>query len=238
MIIRAVNYDLDGTLVETELFHADAWELASLEYQLGLSGKELYQASEGISSIKTLEKFLLPKDNNFDKAEIARITKLIEEAAESKFKYFLELIENNDIEIMPGAVETIDRLRAEKIGVGIFTSARKENVEALWRDKNSPISYILDCLEGKIVWKEMYKKGKPAAEPLLLALELNDTLPHESLAVGDALADYECSQNAGVRDFVFFGSQKSRREEGIPYKVPTIANHLRIFDYIEGLKGY
>ena len=237
MIIKAVNYDLDGTIVDTDYLHVLAWDETSSQFKLGLSGKEIHSISKGISSVDTLVKFLLGKDKTIN--DINYETKaFIETTAEAKFRYLMQYTENENIQLMPGFSETFDRLRADKLGIAIYTSARKENVEALQRNTNSPISKILTSLEGKIVWKEMYKKGKPDAEPLLLALKLNETLPHESLAVGDAFADYKCSQNAGARDFVFFGSQKARREEGIPYKVPTITNHLRIFDYIEGLKGY
>ena len=226
MAIKAVVYDLDGTIVDTEGFHKVAWDLASEEYQLGFSGKELVQASLGISSIKTLQK-MLPSDRQDEY--------FIKKAAEAKFRYFMELIETSNIEIMQGVVETFDRLRSDNLKVAICTSARKENVEALQRNRNSPISQILESLEGKIAWKEMYQRGKPAAEPLLIALDLIGIMPHQSLYVGDAHPDYGCAMNAGT-DFVYFWNKGSEREIKIPSNVVTIRDHRRLFDYLEGLK--
>ena len=226
MAIKAVVYDLDGTIVDTEGFHKVAWDLASEEYQLGFSGKELVQASLGISSIKTLQK-MLPSDRQDEY--------FIKKAAEAKFRYFMELIETSNIEIMQGVVETFDKLRSDNLKVAICTSARKENVEALQRNRNSPISQILESLEGKIAWKEMYQRGKPAAEPLLIALDLIGIMPHQSLYVGDAHPDYGCAMNAGT-DFVYFWNKGSEREIKIPSNVVTIRDHRRLFDYLEGLK--
>ena len=226
MAIKAVVYDLDGTIVDTEGFHKVAWDLASEEYQLGFSGKELVQASLGISSIKTLQK-MLPSDRQDEY--------FIKKAAEAKFRYFMELIETSNIEIMQGVVETFDKLRSDNLKVAICTSARKENVEALQRNRNSPISQILESLEGKIAWKEMYQRGKPAAEPLLIALDLIGIMPHQSLYVGDAHPDYGCAMNAGT-DFVYFWNKGSEREIKIPSNVVTIRNHGRLFDYLGGLR--
>ena len=226
MAIKAVVYDLDGTIVDTEGFHKVAWDLASEEYQLGFSGKELVQASLGISSIKTLQK-MLPSDRQDEY--------FIKKAAEAKFRYFMELIETSNIEIMQGVVETFDKLRSDNLKVAICTSARKENVEALQRNRNSPISQILESLEGKIAWKEMYQRGKPAAEPLLIALDLIGIMPHQSLYVGDAHPDYGCAMNAGT-DFVYFWNKGSEREIKIPSNVVTIRDHRRLFDYLEGLR--
>ncbi len=224
--ISGIIYDLDGTIIDTERFHQDAWELTSQEYGLGLSGEELYRASKGISSKQTLEK-MLPVERHA----------VIDQAAEAKFRYMMNLMGHKPIEVFPGFRETFDELRGYgsfglELPLGICTSARQENVEALQRNKNSFISLVLQDLVGKLAWKEMYKEGKPAAEPLLLASRMIDVDVKNVFYVGDALADYQCAQNAGA-SFVYFCGEKTTPDEKMPTTVPRIRDHRELIKLLE-----
>ena len=217
--IEAVIYDLDGTIIDTEKLHQNAWELTSQEYSLGFSGEEIYVASKGISSKKTLET-ILPQER-YD---------IIASAAEAKFRYLMRLTENDPIEVFTGFMDTFEVLRKNNIRIGICTSARKENVDALQQNRSSQISYVLDSLQGKVVWKEMCREGKPAAEPLLLTLNMVGVNAAQALYVGDAIADYQCAQNANVKDFVYFCSGEP--DSKIPVDVPQINDHRKLLEYI------
>jgi len=219
--ISGIIYDLDGTIVDTERFHREAWELTSREYGFGLSGEQLYFASKGISSKKTLERCLPLELHGF-----------IDQAAEAKFRSMIHLMEHAFIELLPGFMETYEALRADKLSVGICTSARQENVEALRQNKTSSISSILESLVGKVAWIEMYKEGKPAAEPLLLTCQLIGVDKGNVLYVGDALADYKCAQNAGVH-FVYFCGENATPDEKIPSTVQRIMDHRELIELLE-----
>lgn len=216
--IDAVIYDLDGTIIDTDQFHRGAWELTSQEFGLGFSGEVIYQASKGISSKRTLEK-ILPVERQ----------DIIDQAAEAKFRYMMDLMQNSDIELLPGFMETFEALRGPyNLPVGICTSARRENVEALQRNRNSPISRVLESLVGKVAWKEMFKDGKPAAEPLQITLRMMGIpIPERAVYVGDAHADYLCAQNAGT-GFVYFCQDQTQRVKVISETVPTISDHREL----------
>lgn len=219
--IDAVVYDLDGTIIDTERFHQQAWGLTSQQYRLGFSGEQLYVASKGISSKKTLEK-MLPVERSM----------IITEAAEAKFRYMMNLMENDTIELLPGFAEAFEKLQSYNLKVGICTSARKENVDALQRNAYSPISKILSSLEGKVAWKEMFSQGKPAAEPLLLSLNLLGGIsPNKALYVGDAVADYGCAKNAGTA-FAYFCPEGTQRENEIPADILVIQDHRKLLAYM------
>jgi pyrophosphatase PpaX len=215
--VQAVIYDLDGTIIDTEQFHRRAWELASREYGLGFSGEEIYHASKGISSKKTLERILPP--------ELPERGRIISDAAEAKFRYMMGLMEQGDVELLPGFMETFDALQQYNLPLGICTSARQENVEALQRNRNSPISRILESLAGKVAWKEMFSNGKPSAEPLQVTLQMMGNLPPErAVYVGDAHPDYLCAHNAGTQ-FVYFCENLLQKVKEMPETVPTINDH-------------
>ncbi len=215
--IKAVIYDLDGTIINTERLHQEAWELTSIRFNLGFSGDELYLASKGISSKKTLEN-MLPQDR-YD---------IIAEVAERKFRYFMEIIESSTIDFLPGFMETFETLRRYDLKLGICTSARKENVEVLQRNKNSEISSVLDYLNGKVAWQEMFNEGKPAAEPLLMALSMVDADATDTIYIGDGFADYQCAQYAAVKEFVYFWDGVCAVESRIPDTITRMSDHREL----------
>ncbi len=219
--IDTIIYDLDGTIIDTEQFHIKAWTVTAQEYSLGYSGEHIYAASKGISSKKTLEN-LLPQDRYA----------IIPQAAESKFQHMMRVMENEPVSLLAGFEETFAQLQQYGVKIGICTSARKENVNALQQNKSSPISEILRSLAGKIAWKEMFNQGKPSAEPLLLALNLVDSTPQNALYIGDAVADYGCAKNAST-EFVYFCPQGTSPEKEIPESVPRIQNHPELLGLIK-----
>ena len=220
---EAIIYDLDGTIIDTEQFHRDAWKLTSQEYGLGFTGEAIYQASKGKSSIKTLEK-ILPVDRR----------EIIKPAADAKFRYMMGLMENSTIKLLPGFMETFEALRENyNLPVGICTSARQENVEALRRNSNSLISKVLEALVGKVAWKEMFTTGKPSAEPLQVTLRMmRNPRPDRAVYIGDADVDYLCAQNAGTR-FVYFCPEAAVKDMQIPLTMPQIEDHRELLQYLQ-----
>jgi phosphoglycolate phosphatase-like HAD superfamily hydrolase len=214
--IKAVIFDLDGTIADTEGYHRQAWEITTQKYDLGVPGEEIFRASLGISSIKVLQG-LLPE------AKHARIP----EIAETKFQITMDLLRGQELRILPGFVEAYRALLDRYVQVGICTSAREENVQALSESKGA-LPDILNSLQGRIVWKEMTARGKPAPEPLVLAMTLLGSPPaDETVYVGDALADYACAQSVGVHYCHF---TECGRPAGLPLPVKIMDNHCQLLE--------
>lgn len=217
-MIKGLIYDLDGTIIDTDELHRQAWERTTQEFALGLSGEELYSASKGISSKKTLEK-LLPK-NRYD---------IIPQAADAKFAYLMEETAQREVQILPGFSETLDQLMQRNLTIGVCTSTRQEFVEALLQNVNLS---ILSPLRGKIAWKEMFTEGKPSAEPLQVTLQLlGGITSKQALYIGDASADYGSAVNAGI-DFFYFRGPSSIDDQHIPQTVPRLYDHRELLGYL------
>lgn len=75
--------------------------------------------------------------------------------------------------------------------------------------------------------------GKPHPGMLHKIMKAANCAPHELLAVGDSLRDYECAQNAGV-PFIFLRTPKTG--EVWPDNVPVFENLTGFIEHIKKMK--
>lgn len=210
--IKGVIYDLDGTLISTEALHEKAWTHAAGQHGFSISDQMLID-QRGMTNLDAA-KMMLPEEKQY----------MAEQVAEIKASY----VRNNlqGVSLIPGVIETLDALSADGRDVWICTSASRGFVEGIFH-----VIPELKRMEGKVVWREMYAKGKPAAEPLLVTLQRMNLVPDEAVYIGDAFHDYESSRNAGVRFFLFLpkGVQGNSR---IPESIPRISSHQDLLKQI------
>lgn len=210
--IKGVIYDLDGTLISTEALHEKAWTHAAGEHGFSISDQMLAD-QRGMTNLDAA-KMMLPQEKQY----------MAEQVAEIKASY----VRNNfqGASLVPGVTETLDALSTDGRDVWICTSAPQGFVKGVFE-----VIPELQRLKGKVVWREMYTKGKPAAEPLLATLQRMGLLPDEAVYIGDAFHDYESSRNAGVR-FFFFLPKGAQDDPRIPESIPRISSHQELLEHI------
>ncbi len=209
--ITAVIYDLDGTIIDSDQLHLDAWKYTGTCFSFEVTAEQL-SALKGLSSKKTLEALLPPEQQ-----------KIIPEASDVKFQYLLDHLK--EVPLVGNFLEAYQSLTSHNIPVGVCTSARQAFVEGII--KNVP---ALSILEGKVVWKEMFREGKPSAEPLLTTLRrMEITAPPSAVYVGDGYSDYGSALNAEM-PFVYFCSQE--RDARVPSDISVISDHRELLPYL------
>ncbi len=180
-IPAAFLFDLDGTLVDSEVIWVGAVEAALEEFGIRPDGGEVFKLVYGRSWA----------DIN---REIPRRWPELEKEMDGMLQHtrhhFLRLRGTRDIRI-PGSVETLKRLAAAR-PVGIVSGSARRDIEAVLDELQIQriVSLVLGC--------EDYSPGKPHPACYLLAAERLDVAPEKCLVFEDSAAGVKAAKAAGM----------------------------------------
>lgn len=186
MKVKGIIYDLDGTIIDSASLHEQGWRAAGKKFNIAITPK-MYLDQKGRTNEDAV-KMMLPKNKITLSAEFIKV----------KEKFVINNI--GDVSFLPGFIEAFSALKKKKLQLWICTSSKKFFIQAVL--KKVP---ALKSFENKIVYRELYKQGKPSSEPLLLTSKKMNLSPKECYYIGDAEADYHAALNAGM-NFIFFNS--------------------------------
>lgn len=178
---RAVLWDLDGTLVDSEEYHWLAWQEI-----LGREGvpvtREQFLSTFGQRNATFLGEWL---GSGATPARIARIG----DAKEARYR---ELIVAGGVKPLPGAERWVARLRQSGWLQAIASSAPRRNVEVMLG------ALGFDSFFDAIVASEDVAHGKPDPEVFLLASARLAVPPESCVVVEDAEPGIEAARRAGM----------------------------------------
>ena len=177
MTIKAVIFDLDGTLVKFNLdYKTVRAETKQILTNEGLPAS-IFSLDESIfEMIKKAQVFM--KNNGKGEKEMSRIKGAVLKLAE---RHEVEAARNT--ELLPGVGETLRMLKKMKLKLGLFTI-----------NCDTATNYILQQLGLKqffdaVVTRDCVEMVKPAPEHLQSALEMLNISPEEVVVVGDSVSD-------------------------------------------------
>lgn len=184
-MIKGVIFDLDGVLVSTDMLHFQAWKRLSEE--LGIAGftEEDNLRQRGVSRMASLEIVLEKSGKEYSQEEK-------EALAERKNNYYKELLKGlTPDDVLPGALDTVKRLRQMGVLIGIGSVS-----------KNTPAILTrtgLDVYVDAVSCGLDITHSKPHPEVFLVAADKLG-LPYEAcLVVEDADAGIKAAKAAGMR---------------------------------------
>lgn len=168
-------FDLDGTLIDTELSCLKNWQFTleqigkkySLEHLKGIMGLPIPEATKKLD-IKIGESFEADWIKNY-----------------SRF--------SKDMNFFDGIKEMLAGLKEKGINLGIVTSRKKEEYTNFFKD------FSLEKMFSTIVCADDTVKHKPNPEPLFKYMELTKSKPQECIYIGDMPADIACARAAKVK---------------------------------------
>jgi HAD superfamily hydrolase (TIGR01509 family) len=176
-VAKIVVLDVDGTLMDTNYLHVEAWARAFEEVGHRVPRVELHK-QVGKGSDLLIAEFVE------DEGAAGRIDELHSEFYGKLQEYGHPL---------PGAKELIPSLVERGYEVWFVTSAKDEELEHHMGELEA---------EGRIsgvVNSSDVENSKPAPDIFELTLERAGASPEETVAVGDAVWDIEAANEAGIR---------------------------------------
>ena len=179
-MIKAIIFDKDGTLHDTEKVYEQAWKAAAEE--LNVPDME--------STIRDCTGTTIPWIAEYWTEKYPTIP-FEEYLPRRQFHYFRLLTQG--IPVKEGAYEVLDYLKAHGYRIGMATSTPWDTVKE-HLERTDMLSYYDTVVTG-----DMIRNGKPAPDIYLLAAERLGVDPADCIGVEDSLNGVRAVAAAGMR---------------------------------------
>lgn len=189
-MIRAVLFDLDGTLMDSTEAIVDSWFYAFDALGLPKPDRDLI-----INTIGYPLRQQIPMMTDHDVDACIRVYRghYTEHSAPKTT-------------LLPGAAETLAAFHARGLRMGFVTSKKREASEMLLEHLG-----VLHYMEARIGPLEV-TKHKPDAEPVEKAMEILGVAPAETVFVGDMHFDVLAGKAAGVTTLAVTTGYQTREQ--------------------------
>lgn len=205
--IRAVIFDLDGTLIDTEKYYRIFWPRALAEFGYHMTdGQALSMRSLGRPFAPARLKSWFGEDLDYLKVRQRR-KELMEEC-----------LEREGIRRKPGALELLDRLKEDGITTAIATATDLERTE-----KYLEMAGLAGRFD-RIISAAMVAEGKPSPQVYLYACGQLGLKPEECMAVEDSPNGVLSAYRAGCR--VVMVPDQTKADEELKQYLYAVADSL------------
>lgn len=179
--MRAVIFDLDGTLVDTVYAHTLAWWQALQEASLPVAAWKVHRLI-GMSGGLLAKAASHEVGRDLDEAEVERLQARHGEIYKSLLPERTPL---------PGALDLLRHLETSRIKYGIATSGKRKDAAA----SLEPLQLPRDTV---IIDRTAVERAKPEPDLFLACQEQLGVSPSECYVVGDAVWDLLAARRAGM----------------------------------------
>ncbi|WP_051979151.1 HAD family hydrolase [Edaphobacter aggregans] len=179
--VRAVLWDMDGTLIDSEEFHWISWRDTMANEDIPIT-REQFLASFGQRNDSIIPRWL----------GAASTPERVEKISSAKEELYRDLIRKHGMKPLPGVATWLHRLHEAGWLQAIASAAPRENIDV-----------VLEALSAThifqgIVSAEDVHHGKPDPEVFLVAASRLGSPSERSIVVEDAVAGVEAARHAGM----------------------------------------
>ncbi|MEW6381933.1 MAG: HAD family phosphatase [bacterium] len=177
---RAVLFDMDGVIVHTMPDHFRAWQEILRSIGIQVDKLEIY-AREGEPGMVTLSELLAKYGKQLPLEEKQHLV----QQKESLFKKIASP------SLFSGVEDLIQEIKKRGYRLALVTGTSQNEVDSI-------LPARLSSLFEVIITGDRVRRGKPAPDPYLAALEKLNIRPHEALVIENAPYGIQAAKGAGL----------------------------------------
>lgn len=213
MMPKAVIFDMDGVLVDSMPYHADAWIAVFAELGIHINREDIYDIEgsnhEGVIRLV------------FEKAGRRLKAVDFDELAWKKREIFQK---TNKVSVFEGIRETLGFLK-NKCLLGVVSGSDREVVMELLE------RFFPDTFDAVVTGNDV-REGKPSPEPYLKAIGMLGVGKDECIVIENAPMGVESAKRAGLFCIAIPTYVRAHRLKGADIVLP---NHAALREYIARL---
>jgi HAD superfamily hydrolase (TIGR01509 family) len=209
-MIKAVIFDMDGVISDTQKLHASVEEELLRRNGIMMSAKEITEKFSGVPTKYFFNELF--REN--------KVSADIESVMEEKWKR-MAIRARKSVSSIPGAIKLINELKRKKIKLGLASSSKKPYVEAVLSKLR--IKEKFDA----ITTNEEVKRGKPFPDIFLLTAEKLHMIPAECAVIEDAVSGVIAANRAGMKSIAFVDKYRITESDRMRYPADFICNDLK-----------
>ena len=180
-MIKAILFDMDGVLSDTQSLHAQVESEILGRYGIDLTPEEITRRYAGVRTIEFFKDLLSVSNPSVD----------VDALMVEKWQKVFEAAKKEILSI-PGAVELIDLATSNNLKMAVVTASPREYADI-----------VLSSLKIKnrfeiIVTGDQLKKGKPDPEGYLKAVSGLSLRPDECVVIEDGRSGMQAAKNGGM----------------------------------------
>ena len=183
MAKTAFLFDLDGVLVDTAVFHFQAWR--KLTQDLGFDiDEEFNETLKGISRMDSLERILTKGNVTLSQDEK-------NEYAGRKNEWYLELVNQmTPADILPGVEDFLKEAQNQDVKIALGSASKNAQIIL---EKTGILHYFDALIDGNHV-----SKSKPDPEVFIKGAEALDVSNEQCVVFEDAFAGIQAAKAANM----------------------------------------
>lgn len=195
-MLKAVLFDMDGVIVDTEPLHRKAYSKMFEEVGITVSD-ELYSSFTGQATLAICEKLVSTFSLNKSPNELVNIKR-------AHFKYLFE--NDGSLQLLPGVLNLIQDYYQNNITLVVASSASMENINRVF-DRFDLNSYFVAKLSGADL-----EKSKPHPKIFIKAAQAANTDRAHCIVIEDSTNGIKAANSAGIF-CVGFNSLHSKNQD-------------------------
>lgn len=211
MKYRAVIFDMDGVLIDSEPLHIELETKMIVELNIPLS-KEMYTRFAGTTSLSMWEILL-------DEFKLDKNPKML--SLESDRRFIEALLTTNKVNLFDGVKDVLNKLKELGIPLALASSSSREVVNAVLK------KFELDDFFAAVITGSDVQNSKPHPEIFLKASQMLNISPSYCVVVEDSPNGIKSAKLAGMNCIGFASTSNKHEITDATY----IIKSFREFDY-------